>query len=43
MAISDYNIGKDASSVSNKTWVHGTRKYLRPDTLYADERYANIT
>jgi len=31
------------ADISKKTWIHGTRKYLRPDTLYCDARYANIT
>jgi hypothetical protein len=29
--------------VSDKTWVDGTREHLRPDTMWADERYAKIT
>ena len=43
MQLSDYNMARSVRDVSDKTWVHGTRKYLRPDTMYADERYANIT
>lgn len=43
MEVSDYNKGRDVSMISRKTTIHGMRKYLRPDTLYADERYANIT
>jgi hypothetical protein len=43
MEVSEYNVNRSASDVADKTWVHGTRKYLRPDTMYADERYANIS
>lgn len=43
MEVSEYNKGRDVSMVSRKTTIHGTRKYLRPDTLYADERYTNIS
>ena len=43
MEVSPYNKGRDVSMISGKTWAHGTREYLRPDTLYADERYSNIT
>lgn len=28
--------------VSEKTWGDGHRTKLRPDTLWADERYTNI-
>lgn len=43
MQVSPYNKGRDVSDVESKTWVHGTRKFLRPDTLWADERYSLIT
>lgn len=43
MEVSDYNKGRSLKNVSGKSFIHGTRKYLRPDTLYADERYKNIT
>lgn len=43
MEISDYNKNRSVVDVPQKTWLHGTRKYLRPDTMYADERYAKIT
>jgi hypothetical protein len=26
----------------NKIRVHGTREFLRPDTMWADDRYANV-
>lgn len=43
MELSEYNKGRNVSDVTDKTWVHGTRIHLRPDTMYPDERYANIT
>jgi len=43
MAVSSYNEGRTVADISNKTHVHGTRHHLRPDTLWADERYANVT
>jgi len=43
MRLSSYNEGRTAADVADKTWVHGTRKFLRPDTMWADERYSKIT
>jgi hypothetical protein len=43
MEVSSYNKGITTASVSNKTHIHGTRQYLRPDTMWADERYVNVT
>jgi len=43
MKVSSYNTGRTMANVSNKTYVHGTRKYLRPDTLWADERYVDVS
>jgi len=43
MEISHYNKGRNMTSVSDKNWIHGTREYLRPDTMWPDERYATIT
>lgn len=43
MAVSDYNEGRTVADISNKTHIHGTRQYLRPDTMWADERYRNVT
>jgi len=44
MEISDYNKGRTLKDVEyDKTWVHGTRNYLRPDTMWPDERYSKIT
>lgn len=43
MTVSSYNEGRTIADISNKTHVHGTRKYLRPDTMWADERYQHVT
>ena len=43
MEVSEYNLGRDASQVSDKYWIHGTREHLRPDTMWADKRYSTIT
>ena len=43
MKVSDYNKGRTVSNVSSKTWRDGERDKLRPDTMYADDRYADVT
>lgn len=43
MKTEEYNKGRTPADVSDKNWVHGTRKHLRPDTMWPDQRYANIT
>lgn len=44
MQISDYNKGRSLKDVDvNKTREYGHRKNLRPNTLWADDRYANVT
>ena len=43
MAVSAYNEGRTAADISNRTHIHGTRQYLRPDTLWSDERYQSVT
>jgi hypothetical protein len=43
MKVSSYNEGRTVADVSGKTWVHGSRKYLRPDSMWADDRYTNVT
>lgn len=42
--VSEYNRGRSIAQVpSNADASWGTRAHLRPDTLWADERYANVT
>ncbi|CAK80675.1 unnamed protein product (macronuclear) [Paramecium tetraurelia] len=43
LEVSPYNKGRTVKDVSDKTWVDGHRDNLRPDTMWADERYTNIT
>ena len=43
MQVSDYNKNRKVTEVAGKTWIDGTRNYLRPDTMWADDRYADIT
>jgi hypothetical protein len=44
MEVSPYNKGRTIKDVPKNTkWSDGERQNLRPDTLYADDRYANIT
>lgn len=43
MSEAPYNAGRSVGDISNKTHVHGTRQYLRPDTMWADERYRHVT
>ena len=40
MEVSAYNKGRTVADVSNKDFIDGTKKYLRPDTMWADERYS---
>lgn len=43
MEVSPYNKGRTVRDISNRTYVHGTRQYLRPDTIWADDRYSDVT
>jgi len=44
ITVSEYNKGRSVAQVpSNAHYSWGTRKHLRPDTLWADERYAKVT
>ncbi len=44
MEVASYNKGRTISQLDgSKTYESGTRKNLRPDTMWADERYANVT
>lgn len=40
----EFNKGRTIKDVDGtKSKIHGTRKFLRPDTFWADERYVNAT
>lgn len=44
MEISPYNVGRSVSEVDgNKRYADGTAKNLRPDSLWADDRYVDVT
>jgi hypothetical protein len=43
MDVPYYNKGRTVADVPLRSWVDGTRERLRPDTLYADDRYHDIT
>lgn len=43
MRVPDYNQGRTLANVDvQKSKIDGTRKFLRPDTFWADERYVNV-
>jgi len=39
MAVSSYNQGRSLSELTPKTWTHGTKRFMRPDSYWADDRY----
>lgn len=41
--VSSYNEGKTVADLERHTWNDGSRENLRPDTMWADERYLNTT
>lgn len=43
MKVSDYNKGRTISNISTKSWRDGERDKLRPDSMYSDDRYSNVT
>jgi hypothetical protein len=43
MEVAHYNKGRTVADVPLKSWQDGNRENLRPDTLWADDRYADIT
>jgi len=44
MKVSDYNKGRKIAELDgDRTYEYGMRKNLRPDTIWADERYLNVT
>ncbi len=44
MKVSDYNLGRSVKDIDgSKKKIHGTRAHLRPDTIWADERYLDVT
>lgn len=44
MKVADYNIGQSVKDIDgSKKKIHGSKAFLRPDTMWADERYLNVT
>jgi hypothetical protein len=43
MTVGEYNIGRTVANVPNKKWSDGARQNLRPDTIWADDRYVDVT
>ena len=43
MEVPYYNKGRTVADVPLKSWQDGNRDVLRPDTLWADDRYADIS
>lgn len=43
MEVPDYNKGRTVANVPLKSWSDGERSKLRPNSMWADDRYADIT
>lgn len=43
MEVGPYNKGRTVADVPLRNWSDGNRHNLRPNTLWADDRYADIT
>lgn len=43
MEVPKYNKGRTVANVPLKSWVDGERENLRPNTLWADDRYVDVT
>lgn len=43
MEVPAYNRGRTVADIPNKTWADGERSKLRPNSIWADERYLDIT
>lgn len=41
--VADYNQGRTVADVPLKSWADGERTKLRPNSIWADDRYADIT
>ena len=42
MTVGPYNVGRTVANISTKTHIDGTADKLRPDTMWADDRYVDI-
>lgn len=43
MEVPEYNQGRTVANVPKKTWADGTAEHLRPDSMWIDDRYVDIT
>ena len=43
MEVADYNKGRTVADVPLRSWEDGERQNLRPNSIWADDRYADIT
>jgi hypothetical protein len=43
MEVPDYNQGRTVADVPLKRWSDGERSSLRPNSIWADDRYVDIT
>ena len=43
IAVSEYNQGRTVADVPQRTWQDGERSKLRPNSIWADDRYVDIT
>lgn len=43
MEVSEYNQGRTVADVPLRNWSDGERAKLRPNSIWADDRYADIT
>ena len=43
MQAAPYNQGKTIADIPSRTWSDGERSKLRPDSIWADDRYMDIT
>ena len=43
MEVPDYNQGRTVADIPLKRWSDGERSSLRPNSIWADDRYVDIT
>lgn len=43
MEVSSYNQGRTVANVPRRTWADGEADRLRPDSMWIDDRYVDIT
>ena len=43
MEVPEYNKGRTIADIPQRTWADGERSKLRPNTMWADDRFADIT